>query len=193
MKTSVAIAADVRVAQAAFRASMAAFAEPGTVHELPQPLRHCAGLSAAATVLADTLLDFETSVAILAPDPKPIVAHVQFHSGARIVDTVTKAAFALVAAEVPLPALDAFAPGTLDYPDTSTTIIVDVARLFAGEGWRLTGPGIARERHFSVAPVTARLVADLVNNRARYPLGVDLIFCAGRSIAALPRSTRVEA
>ena len=55
-------------------------------------------------------------------------------------------------------------------------------------GPTLTGPGIENATWLNL-PETAAFDA----NRALFPLGFDTLFIAGDQIAALPRSTRVEA
>jgi alpha-D-ribose 1-methylphosphonate 5-triphosphate synthase subunit PhnH len=55
-------------------------------------------------------------------------------------------------------------------------------------GPRLTGPGIATHAHLSL-PETAAFQA----NRAQFPLGFDTYLTCGNRVAALPRSTKVEA
>lgn len=179
-------------AQHTFRAVMRALAEPGSVHEVTPPAPPCEGLSPAATAIARTLLDFETTVFVLARDAARIAADLRFHTGVRTVATFREAAFVFIPNAGDLPPLDDFAQGTLDYPDRSTTVVIDVSRITPDVGWRLTGPGIATQKRIAIEPLPSRLLADLASNRARFPLGVDIVFCAGAIMAALPRSTRVE-
>ena len=80
-----------------------------------------------------------------------------------------------------------FCIGQPDYPDRAATLIVEQDRL-TNHGPALTGPGIETVTWLSL-PETAAFRA----NRALFPLGFDAIFTSGDRIAALPRSTRVEA
>ncbi|MBT5195487.1 MAG: hypothetical protein HOM07_24320, partial [Rhodospirillaceae bacterium] len=66
----------------------------------------------------------------------------KFHCGASIIDAPNDAAFAILDGGDVTPALDAFNPGTAEYPDRSTTVIFQMDRLMAGCGHTLRGPGI---------------------------------------------------
>ncbi|MEO1318815.1 MAG: phosphonate C-P lyase system protein PhnH, partial [Pseudomonadota bacterium] len=81
--------------------------------------------------------------------------------------------------------------GTADYPDRSTTLIVELGALKGGQPLSLSGPGI--NGSVTVSPdLPEGAVAALAGNRARFPLGVDLYLTAGEAVMGLPRSTRVE-
>ena len=169
----------------AFRAALAAMAQPGTIHRVagaapPAPLLPAAG------VLALTLCDAETPV-WLAPDlaSKAVRAWLAFHTGAPVTGDRAAAMFAF-GSWAALAPIEDFAAGTPDFPDRSATLIVQMDRLEAA-GTRLTGPGIAQTAALSL-PDPAALAA----NAALFPLGRDLFLCAGDRLAALPRSTRPE-
>ena len=181
-----------RGAQAVFRTVMDAMARPGQILPLkagfspPPPLNPCA----AAILIA--LADFETPIwldALLARH-REAAEFLRFHTGASLAATPEAAAFALIADFANAPPLSAFAQGTPDYPDRSATVIVQVERMTA-DGWFLAGPGIDGQSRLSASPLPGGFERQLRDNRARFPLGVDLIFAAGAEIAALPRSTRI--
>jgi alpha-D-ribose 1-methylphosphonate 5-triphosphate synthase subunit PhnH len=71
------------------------------------------------------------------------------------------------------------------------TLILQVAGLIAGDGWRLTGPGIQHEHRLHVLGAPADFTAAWARNQALFPRGVDVLLCAGDSIAALPRSVTI--
>jgi alpha-D-ribose 1-methylphosphonate 5-triphosphate synthase subunit PhnH len=141
-----------------------------------------------------TLADFETPLWL---DP-PLLAspevcdYLRFHTGAPIVDSAAQAAFVVISSGDALPQFTDFAQGTLEYPDRSATLIVQVARLEAGSGFKLKGPGISGKRKLRIKPLPEDFAERTAANRALFPRGVDLIFVAGNSIAALPRTTRVK-
>ncbi len=108
-----------------------------------------------------------------------------FHIGAPLVDA-GDADFALGRWDSLQP-VARFRIGQPDYPDRSATLIVEMDRL-ANHGPTLTGPGIETGTWLNLPEVAAFRV-----NRALFPLGFDTIFTSGETIAALPRSTRVEA
>jgi len=108
-----------------------------------------------------------------------------FHTGAPL-GPKGSATFAVGLWDALLP-LDDYPAGSAEYPDRSATLIVELPRL-GNDGARLTGPGIARACHLSLPDLAA-----FQDNAARFPLGLDFLFTCGAQIAALPRSTLVEA
>jgi alpha-D-ribose 1-methylphosphonate 5-triphosphate synthase subunit PhnH len=110
-----------------------------------------------------------------------------------VVELARAAAFAVVADGEDLPALDDFDLGTDEFPDRSTTVIVQVRSVRPGHGRRLTGPGIDGESRIEVQGVSEWLWSMLRENNASFPRGVDVLLTADSRVVALPRSTRVEA
>jgi alpha-D-ribose 1-methylphosphonate 5-triphosphate synthase subunit PhnH len=167
-------------------------ARPGTVVDGGAGLAPPAPLAPAAAAALLTLADFETPIWVSpAFAGSEVAAYLKFHTGAPLAAAPDKAAFALVDAGAdPLdPAL--FARGTPEYPDRSTTLVVQVARLSASAGLTLTGPGVNGAARLDFAPRRADFSALWAANRAGFPLGIDLILACGARLAALPRSTEV--
>jgi len=168
----------------AFRAVMRAMARPGTIEQItgarpPAPLSNAAG----AVIL--TLCDPETPVHLAgAADTSAVRDWITFHTGAPLVERA-RASFALGTWQALLP-LDSYPIGTAEYPDRSTTLIVEMPQL-SQTGARLTGPGIATTAALSLPDIAA-----FQQNTALYPLGLDFLFTCENHLAALPRSTRVE-
>lgn len=177
--------------QAAFRALMECLSRPGEKRSLegagaPAPMQP------ATAALVRSLADYESPVWL---DPSfaaaPAIAEwIRFHTGAPIVAAPGKAAFALIADASALPDFMQFAQGSEEYPDRSTTIIIQVES-FAGAAMTLQGPGIQTTRDFAATPLPSDFAQRLRDNREMYPRGVDLVLVAGHEIAALPRSVRV--
>ena len=182
----------VRESQSVFRLAMRALGSPGQIVRLDTPLVPPAPLTAPAAALLLTLCDFETPVWVdpVVAESAEVPAFLRFHTGARLVTSPANAAFAVVADTARMPALSAFAQGTPDYPDRSTTLILQVETL-AATGWTLDGPGIHSTTRFSAAPLPADFAAQMRANRAAFPGGVDIFFATRTSLAALPRSTRI--
>jgi alpha-D-ribose 1-methylphosphonate 5-triphosphate synthase subunit PhnH len=182
--------------QAAFRALMDCLSRPGEIKTIdgvgaPAP-NSPAPMEPATAALMQSLADYESPVWL---DPTfaaaPAIAEwIRFHTGAPIVDSPDKAAFALVVSPLALPPFMQFAQGSEEYPDRSTTVIVQVER-FEGTALTLQGPGIKTTRAFAVAPLPADFGDRLRDNREMFPRGIDLVFVAGQQIAALPRSARL--
>jgi len=181
-------------AQAVFRSVMEAMARPGTLWPLtaqasaPDPL----GPSMAALLL--TLCDADTPVWL---DPASssgdaAATWLGFHTGAPVTAEASQAAFAVIVDATLLGTVERFALGTEDYPDRSTTLLVQVESLTDGVPLTLEGPGIRHNAQIAPTGLSDRIVDIWVANNALFPRGVDLVFAAPDAIAALPRTTRIR-
>ncbi|MBN9265645.1 MAG: phosphonate C-P lyase system protein PhnH [Hyphomicrobium sp.] len=182
----------VHDAQKVFRAALDAMAHPGRIARLASSLTPPSPLLGTSASLLLALADYETSIWLddtLSENPA-VSDFLRFHTGARLTRQRREADFAVIAAPAEMPALATFAEGTPEYPDRSTTLIVQVEAL-ANHGWHFSGPGIRERMAFSAAPAPADFPQQLAANRAHFPRGVDLIFVTSVEIAALPRSTRI--
>jgi alpha-D-ribose 1-methylphosphonate 5-triphosphate synthase subunit PhnH len=182
-------------AQMIFRTVMDAMARPGTVQPVKAETRPPQPLSPVAAAVALTLCDHDTPLWL---DPalrqiQAVAGWLGFHTGAPLADTPADAHFALVADPAGLIALENFAQGTQEYPDRSTTLILQVTGLSAGDGLVLEGPGIDGSTIFAPGPLPRHFVEQWKQNRARFPRGVDLVLAAPEGIACLPRTTRIRA
>src|ERR1700704_3923207 len=153
--------------QVVFRAVMDAVARPGEVRALPPVVGAPSPLSDTAAALA--LLDYETPLWLDPPlATMPAVAEwIRFHTGARLTADPQQAAFAIIADPAHALPFDRFALGTSEYPDRSTTLVLQVDRFGVGESLSLAGPGIADVRTFSAAPLPADLHDRLFLHPAR--------------------------
>lgn len=169
----------------AFRAAMTAMARPGDIRRItgaapPAPL------SVAAGTLLLTLCDPETRVHLGgAADTDAVRQWLSFHTGAPLVDAA-EADFALGSWANLMP-LSRYRIGTPEYPDRSATLIVECDAL-ENAGAVLSGPGIRDTARLSLPDAGA-----LRGNAMLYPLGCDFFFTCGDRVAALPRSTTIEA
>jgi len=178
--------------QGAFRALLAALAEPGTRQVVTGGITPPDGLHAATATALLTLADYETPIWL----PPALAdgeagAWLRFHCGAALVAEPGKAAFAVIDGGSLQPALAAFEAGNDQFPDRSTTLIVQCAALDAGEVVTLTGPGIASSREIAPAGLRTGFWAEVAANNACYPLGIDLLLSHGDAVIGLPRSTRI--
>lgn len=172
-----------RASAMAFRAAMNAMARPGLVETL-RGANPPAPLSIAAGTLLLTLCDPDTPLYLAgATDCDAVRNWVRFHTGAPLVGPAASV-FALGTWDALTP-IDQYPFGAAEYPDRSTTLIVETAELHAA-GATLYGPGIADTAQLNL-PETAAFQA----NAARFPLGCDFFFTCGERLAALPRSTKV--
>jgi alpha-D-ribose 1-methylphosphonate 5-triphosphate synthase subunit PhnH len=109
-----------------------------------------------------------------------------------LVEQAEEASFALIAAPDAMPALDRFAFGSNDYPDRSTTLILQLDSLDEGRELELSGPGIRGTASLR-APLPANLVSQHETNHVLFPRGIDLVLVAHDAIVAIPRTTRIVA
>ncbi len=177
--------------QQVFRAVLDAMARPGRIQSVPDGLTPPAPLAVGSAAFCLALADHDTPV-WLAPGLRnpATLAFLRFHCGCPIVEEPESAAFAIADA-AGLPALDSFAMGSDAWPETSTTVVVQVDDLQERGPLRLTGPGIETAHRLSVPGLRPGLPDEWEANRKLFPCGVDLVLVAGRRIAALPRTTTV--
>lgn len=173
-------------AQAAFRAVLEAMSRPGRVLRAGTALRPPAPLMPAAAAVLLALADADTP---LSCDAGPqVLDWLRFHCGAPVVGPDSAAFILATAASPPIATL---APGSEEKPQHGATLLLQVAGLEAGSGWRLTGPGIEHEHRLQVTGAPPGFLADWAANRARFPRGVDVVLCAGDRLAALPRTVAI--
>lgn len=175
-----------------FRKILDAMARPGTLHVMDAVLPPPPGLSPAAAATLLTLSDADAPAWLAEGRRTPQAdAFLRFHTGAGPAARRSGTAFAVGRwAELGPP--DPADLGTPDYPDRSVTLIVEVDALRPDAGVRLSGPGVAGARLLEVDGVDAAFWDALRANRDTAPLGFDVILTAGATLAALPRSVRLD-
>jgi alpha-D-ribose 1-methylphosphonate 5-triphosphate synthase subunit PhnH len=187
-----AFADPVLQAQSTFRAVLDALARPGTVQPLGDAVAAPSPLFAGAAAVALTLCDHDTPVWLDAGLRANDVAEwLCFHCGCPIVENPRDAAFALVDDIENLPPFEAFNLGTAEYPDRSTTIVLQVSAFDEGVKLALEGPGIHDRKSLHAGPLPADIAERLTVNRALFPRGVDLLLVTQNAVAGLPRSVRI--
>jgi alpha-D-ribose 1-methylphosphonate 5-triphosphate synthase subunit PhnH len=187
------IASGVLVAQSVFRKVMDATARPGSIETIASAAGAPAAIAPAAAAIALTLFDHDTPVWLdrRLASSLAVASWLRFRTGCPIAADPAQCAFALAAEAAALPRLQMFAPGTPDYPDRSTTLILEVATLRQGQELALSGPGIRGTANLRVGGLPDDFIAQHAANRALFPRGVDLLLVAGNEVAALPRTTTV--
>jgi alpha-D-ribose 1-methylphosphonate 5-triphosphate synthase subunit PhnH len=186
--------APVLASQAVFRAVMDAFARPGELKRLPGMSAAPAPLSATAAALASALLDYETPLWL---DPvlaraSQVVEWIRFQTAAPMTVDPRLAAFAIIAEPAQAPPFDLFALGSAEYPDRSTTVVLQVQRFGTGERLSLSGPGIAGRAQLAAEPLPLDFQDRLAANHTLFPRGVDVVLVSPEAVAALPRSVTSE-
>ncbi len=188
-----AIGSAVFAAQSTFRKVMDAMARPGSVQTVASTAAAPAPLSQAAAAIALTLFDHDTPIWLGAPFATDAIASwLRFNTGCPIVADQGQSAFALVGDSAALPPLETFALGTPDYPDRSTTRDPAGREPHRGRHAVSERPGHSRHGNAARRQGCRRISSSsYADNRAVFPLGVDLLLVAGNDVAALPRTTIV--
>jgi alpha-D-ribose 1-methylphosphonate 5-triphosphate synthase subunit PhnH len=182
----------VHEAQVTFRAVLKALAEPGLIQTLPIALTCPPPLQRATGALLLALADFETPVWLNDAAAVPAVqSWLKFHCGCPLTDDAGNAAFAVYADLRQGLDLQRFSQGSMEYPDRSTTLLIQVQSLDQGPPRVIAGPGIPATRMLHVGGLPENFDHIWQDNHAAFPLGVDLVFCSGNALVAMPRTARI--
>jgi alpha-D-ribose 1-methylphosphonate 5-triphosphate synthase subunit PhnH len=180
----------VHDAQHAFRAALDALSRPGRRVNVGRAIDGLP-LGAAMAHLLLALTDDDTAV-WWQDGSDALSGWLRFHTGATVAAEPSEAAFAAVADARAMPALRAFAQGTLTAPEFSTTLLVEVPSLEGGPALQWHGPGIRDAQTVRIAGLPAGFWTEWQANHASFPQGVDVIFTCGAHAIGLPRTTRIS-
>lgn len=177
--------------QRIFRAILLTMSRPGTVTVLGNWPKPPASLHPAATAVCLALADMDTPLWLGPAAPGDAQTYLRFHCGSPLVTRAEDALFAVIPDGHALPDLARFNPGTLEYPDRSATLIIQIRSMEVGCGVRLSGPGIKDEVRLAVDGLHTDFWQAMQWNSRRFPLGFDTILATETEIVSLPRTVRV--
>ena len=182
-------------AQSTFRSVMDAMARPGSVQRITAAAGAPAPMMRGTAAIALTLFDHDTPLWL---DPRMsgtphVTKWLKFHTGAPVIADSSICSFALIGDACALPGLDRFAFGSNEYPDRSTTLILQVESLTQGPTLELQGPGIDGSAVLQATIQPTDLFERLAINQALFPRGIDVVLVHDDTIVAIPRTTRVAA
>lgn len=197
----------VHDSQQCFRLLLKAMSEPGEIVTLEMS-EGFGAMHKAATQTLLSLSDNATPIWLSESHLKDaaIRENIRFHCGSPVTERQNSASFAVIA-EQDLADFDwnnaTFSLGCEEYPDQSTTVIVELGSLTNGSdaspskgGLTLTlsGPGIESQSVLNIGAVSQAFQLFLQERLEHFafPLGIDLILVSDESIACLPRTTLVE-
>lgn len=176
-----------------FRRILEALSRPGLIVDVEGPAETPEGLSDAASAALLTMTDYVTPVWLDASlRTGSIQSYIRFHTNAPITVDPQDAAFAVLGPGFADFDVASYNPGTQQYPDRSTTLIVEVSDFELGPSVDLCGPGIDGNNAFQVGGLPQNFWPEMQKNNALFPLGIDVIFTAAGKLAALPRSSRIK-
>ena len=183
----------VLAAQSTFRSVMEAMARPGSVQWITASVGTPAPIMHGAAAIALTLFDHDTPIWL--DDQMAAAASVarwlKFHTAAPVIADSSICQFALIGDGSVLPGLDRFCFGSNEYPDRSTTLILQVESLTEGPGYVLRGPGIDGTAALRATISPENLFERLAVNATLFPRGIDVVLVHDDAIVAIPRSTRL--
>jgi alpha-D-ribose 1-methylphosphonate 5-triphosphate synthase subunit PhnH len=182
-------------AQSTFRSVMSAMARPGSVQRIAAAPGAPAAMMRGTAAIALTLFDHDTPLWLdpLMSATSEAAKWLKFHTGAPVIADRSICNFALIGDASALPALDRFAFGSNEYPDRSTTLIMQVESLMEGSGLELRGPGIDGTAVLRAKLQPVDLLERLAINAALFPRGIDVVLVADDAVVAIPRTTRLAA
>lgn len=173
-----------------FRALMDALARPGSQQTVPA-LDVPPGLVSGCGAAALTLLDLETTVWLQPGFSREVHHWLLFHTGCQFTDIPQTADFALIWDVATLPMLDSFDWGSPNFPETSTSLLLQFPSLSGGAPVTLRGPGIDGEITVQL-PISANFWQQWQAMTMSFPLGIDLWCFDSQWVVGLPRTARPD-
>ena len=187
---SVGFADPVHDAQTAFRSVLEALSRPGRRFSVGTPIKDLALGSAMARLLL-ALTDDDTPV-WWQQEKDALSSWLRFYTGAPTTDTPGAAAFAVLTDVLTVPLLSTFGIGSVDSPERSATLLLEVPSLDAGPAVEWRGPGIKDMQAVRIAGLPDNFWTQWQANHAVFPQGLDIVFTCGDAAIGLPRTTRVR-
>ncbi|OHV79657.1 phosphonate C-P lyase system protein PhnH [Ensifer sp. LCM 4579] len=188
-----AFADPVFAAQSVFRMLMDCFARPGSIGRLSARAEPPSPLGQVSGAIALTLCDHDTPVWLSPALSRSTVPQwIAFHTGAGLTDVKAEARFAFIDKGGPIPGFDQYALGSQEYPDRSTTLVIEVEALTGGRRMTARGPGIKGEAVVAPKGLPDVFLDLWTANRAIFPRGVDLVLTTEEGVLCLPRTTRLS-
>jgi alpha-D-ribose 1-methylphosphonate 5-triphosphate synthase subunit PhnH len=181
-------------AQSVFKMLMDGMARPGTIQTVAADVTAPAPLGMAAGAIGLTLCDHDTPVWLSSGLARSAIPEwLGFHTGAPLTTEKAEARFAFVEAGTMLSTFGLFAAGTQEYPDRSTTVVIELADLEGGRRLALMGPGIQSVTEIAPVGLPETFLRLWTENRALFPRGIDIVLTAGKRFLCLPRTTKITA
>jgi alpha-D-ribose 1-methylphosphonate 5-triphosphate synthase subunit PhnH len=182
-------------AQSTFRSVMDAMARPGSVQRIAAVAGMPAAMMRGTAAIALTLFDHDTPLWLDEgmSATSDAAKWLKFHTSAPVIADSSISSFALIGDPKSLAALDRFAFGSNEYPDRSTTLILQVESLTEGPAFELRGPGIDGTAILRASIQPHDLFEQLAINVALFPRGIDVVLVHDDAVVAIPRTTRLAA
>jgi alpha-D-ribose 1-methylphosphonate 5-triphosphate synthase subunit PhnH len=191
---------EVLHAQRHFRSLLDSMSRPGKINALdPVELTPPPGLNRASVLVAFALLNADVSFHLLNMSDAD-AAYLTANTRARLAP-IEAAAFVFTDGQSGPGGVEGINCGTLSYPDTSATIVIQVDALSreplpGGLKLTLEGPGIATTACVYVRRLNPDLLLALQARNAEFPLGIDSVLTCDdergvAQVVGIPRTARV--
>lgn len=178
----------VHDAQKTFRVLLDALARPGML-QTTVALVPPTGLEPSCAAACLTLLDLETKVWLQPGLSEEVRSWLVFHTGCRFTDVPHMADFAVIWQLTTAPDLAEFSWGTAEYPEASTSLLIQLPELTGGTVVTLQGPGILQDIDVSL-PLPVAVWQRWQMMTEEYPLGLDCWYFAQNQVIGLPRTAK---
>ena len=119
-----------------------------------------------------------------------MIKYLKFHTGFKIADKPKKASFCILGTSIP--SLDEFCSGTADYPENSSTLIIQTDEISTRAQLQFEGPGIKTNRYVSVGSINKGFWSDREGLQSLFPRGLDLVFTQNNKMISVPRTTKID-
>ena len=176
-------------AQLTFRALLDALTRPGTV-QTTVALAPPTGLEPSCAAACLTLLDLETRVWLQPGFSEAVRSWLVFHTGCRFTDVPHTADFAVIWQLATAPDFAKFSWGTAEYPEASTSLLIQLPELTGGAAVTLQGPGIFHDVSVNL-PLPVTVWQQWQTMTEEYPLGLDCWYFAQNQVVGLPRTAKL--
>lgn len=175
-----------------FRAILGSFSKPAVSTSIVKVQSAPSPLLPTTAAIALTLFDYQTPIWLSAElNTDAVRKFLRFQTGAPLTADPAAASFAIVALAETQNEWPNFNLGSHEYPDRSTTVILQVPSLTTGDAVRVSGPGLKDPVDFHVAKSTPDFWQHIQMNNSLFPIGNDFMFASPNVIAALPRSASI--
>ena len=177
---------------AAFRVLLDCMARPGRIGRL-EGVSGIEGLYEATMGIILALVDHTAPLHLEAELATPTACDaIRFATGARLLAKPGEATFAITTGMRAKDMLPKLQQGSPEYPDNSTTLIVQCEALRLSPSVSLSGPGIKTTHELHATGLQEGFWPALnAINQAGFPLGIDVFLTSPGAVTAIARSTRI--
>lgn len=173
-----------------FRLQMDAMAHPGGAMEFPPCVGGVGALNPVALSVAETLCDHETPIWLDARlSTQDVIDTLRFRCGCPITTDASDASFAFFSESPNIDVLRGFPDGTPDYPDRSTTLVIQVSHIANEGSIKISGPGVKETGSLGIHGLESGFWTWRHENLRKFPLGIDVLLASPTHLTALPRTT----